>query len=97
MPKLMGKKDWIQTVANVGVADRVWSENISTDDGSFSMPTLEAGTYQVIFVKIDKPKATTAVPTRKSARDFIGWGLQFDSRRCSTDEWMKELREGEND
>ena len=22
---------------------------------------------------------------------------QFDSTRCSTDEWMKELREGEND
>ena len=97
MPKLMEKRDWIQTVANVGLADRVWSENISTDDGSFSMPTLEAGTYQVIFVKIDKAKATAVNHARKSARDFIGWGLQFDSTRCSTDEWMKELREGEDD
>ena len=96
MPKLMEKRDWIQTVANIGVADRVWSENISTDDGILSMPTLEAGTYQVIFVKIDA-KAPSVSPARKSAHDFIGWGLQFDSTRCSTDEWMKELREGEDD
>lgn len=96
MPKLMEKSDWIQTVANIGVADRVWSENISTNDGRFSMPTLEAGRYQVIFVKIDA-KTPTTVPARKSAHDFIGWGLQFDSTRCSTDEWMKELREGEDD
>ena len=95
MPKLMEKRDWIQTVANIGIADRVWSENISTDDGKLSMPTLEAGNYQVIFVKIDAKKYEPA-PARKSARDFIGWGLQFDSTRCSTDEWMKELREGEN-
>ena len=96
MPKLMEKRDWIQTVANIGVADRVWSENISTDDGILSMPTLEAGTYQVIFVKIDA-KAPPVSSARKSAHDFIGWGLQFDSTRCSTDEWMKELREGEDD
>ena len=96
MPKLMGKRDWIQTVANIGAADRVWSENISTNDGNFSMPTLEAGNYQVIFVKIGALKHEAA-PTRKSARDFIGWGLQFDSTPCSTDEWMKELREGEDD
>ena len=96
MPKIMEKRDWIQTVANIGVADRVWSENISTDDGRFSMPTLEAGNYQIIIVKIDAAKPAQ-VPARKSARDFIGWGLQFDPTRCSTDEWMKELREGEND
>ena len=96
MPKLMEKRDWIQTVANIGVADRVWSENISTSDGVLSMPTLEAGTYQVIFVKIDT-KTPPVSPARKSARDFIGWGLQFDSTPCSTDEWMKELREGEDD
>ena len=96
MPRLMEKKDWIQTVANIGLSDRVWSENVSTADGNFPMPTLEAGTYQVIFVKIDaKPHAS--VPVRKSAHDFIGWGLQFDSTRCSTDEWMKELREGDDD
>ena len=96
MPKLMEKRDWIQTVANIGVADQVWSENISTNDGKLLMPTLEAGNYQVIFVKIGSMQPAPA-PARKSARDFIGWGLQFDSTRCSTDEWMKELREGEND
>lgn len=96
MPRLMEKRDWIQTVANVGAADRIWSENISTEDGSFSMPTLEAGTYQIIFVKIDAKKQVPP-PAHKSARDFIGWGLQFDSTRCSTEDWMKELREGEND
>ena len=96
MPKIMEKQDWIRTVANIGVADRVWSADISTDDGRFSMPTLEAGRYQVIFVKIAAKNADD-VPARRSARDFIGWGLQFDTDHRSTDEWMKELREGEND
>ncbi len=96
MPILMVLSYFFHTVENIGVADRVWSENISTDDGILSMPTLEAGTYQVIFVKIGK-KAPPAPPARESARDFIGWGLQFDSTPCSTDEWMKELREGEDD
>lgn len=27
MPRLMEKKDWIQTMADVGSADRIWCEN----------------------------------------------------------------------
>jgi len=33
MPRLMERKDWMQTVADVGSADGVWYENVSVDDG----------------------------------------------------------------
>jgi len=33
MPRLMEKKDWMQTVADVGSADGVWYENVSVDGG----------------------------------------------------------------
>ena len=95
MPKIMEKQDWIQTVANIGLADRVWSENISTNDGRFPMPTLEAGTYQVIFVRVESnPKVEVA--KRPSAVELIGYGRKFNPKYRSTAEIMKELREGED-
>ena len=33
MPRLMEKKDWMQTVANVGSAENAWYENESADSG----------------------------------------------------------------
>ena len=52
MPRLMGKQDWMQTVADMGTAESVWCENIVGDalDVPFSLP--EAGRYRVIFVKL---------------------------------------------
>ena len=52
MPRLMEKKDWIQTVANVGAAESVWCENISSDGDAVPLPLPGRGTYQVILVKI---------------------------------------------
>ena len=53
MPRLMEKKDWMQTVADVGSADSVWFENVvgDTRDVSFSLPG--SGRYRVIFVKLE--------------------------------------------
>ena len=96
MPKLMGKRDWIQTVANVGSAVRVWSENVMSHSGTVSLPVPEGGLYQVIFVKIDAdPEAVK--PKRKSAREFIGYCRKFNPEYRSTAEIMKELREGEEE
>ena len=59
MPRLMGKQDWMQTVADMSTAESVWCENIVGDarDAPFSLP--EAGRYRIIFVKLadaqDKP------------------------------------------
>ena len=51
MPRLMDKKDWMQTVADVGSAKSVWYENVASDaDVSFSLP--ESGRYRIIFVKL---------------------------------------------
>lgn len=61
MPRLMEKKDWMQTVAEVGSADSVWFENVVGDsrDVSFSLPG--SGRYRVIFVKLDdSPKVQAA-------------------------------------
>ena len=53
MPRLMDKTDWIQTVADVGIAENVWYENIvgEADNVSFSLP--ERGRYRVILVKLE--------------------------------------------
>lgn len=94
MPKLMEKEDWIQTVAKVSAAERVWCENVTAREGTLPLSVPESSAYQVIMVKIgESPKA--AAPRRKSARDFIGHCRKFNPEYRSTTEIMRELREGE--
>ena len=53
MPRLMDKKDWMQTIADVGSAESVWCEQVSgsADNMSFSLP--ESGNYRIILVKLE--------------------------------------------
>ena len=53
MPRLMEKKDWLQTMADVGSANDVWFENVVGDACTVSLSLPEAGRYRVIFVKLD--------------------------------------------
>ena len=53
MPRLMEKKDWMQTVADVGSAERVWYENVAGDSYDVTVSLPESGRYRVIFVKLD--------------------------------------------
>lgn len=53
MPRLMEKEDWIQTMADVGSADRIWCENVVGDNYGMSVSLPESGRYRVIFVKLD--------------------------------------------
>ena len=96
MPRLMEKKDWLQTVAEVGSAENVWYENVSADGGFFPLSVPESGMYRVILVKIGKLDSTEK-PRQKSARELIGYGRKFDPVYRSTAEVMRELREGEEE
>ena len=40
MPRLMEKKDWLQTVVDVGSADGVWYENVLVDADHFQFHDL---------------------------------------------------------
>ncbi len=53
MPRLMEKKDWLQTMADVGSANDVWFENVVGDACTVSLSLPEAGRYREIFVKLD--------------------------------------------
>lgn len=95
MPRLMEKKDWMQTVADVGSAEGVWYENVSADGGLFQLSMPERGMYRVILVKVGKD-SSEAIPQRmKSARDYIGYCRRNYNGSTTTAEIMKELREGE--
>ena len=94
MPRLMEKKDWIETVAEVGSAEGVWYENVSADGGFFPLSVPESGMYRVILVKVGNGSSTER-PRQKSAHDYIGYCRRNYNGHCSTAEIMKELREGE--
>lgn len=94
MPRLMEKKDWMQTVAEVGSADGVWYENVSANGGLLPISMPESGVYRVILVKVGK-NSPSKMPCRKSARDYIGYCRGNYNGSRTTAEIMKELREGE--
>ena len=94
MPRLMEKKDWIESVAEVGSAEGVWYENLSADGGFFPLSVPESGMYRVILVKIGEGSSTER-PRQKSARDYIGYCRRNYNGRTTTAEIMEELREGE--
>ena len=68
MPRLMEKKDWMQTLADVGSADDVWFENVAGDASTVSLSLPEAGRYRVIFVKLDGVSTESSSSTRHSNR-----------------------------
>ena len=95
MPRLMEKKDWMQTVADVGSAESVWYENVSVDGGFFPLSMPESGTYRVIIVKVGNGPSADRPRQMKSARDYIGYCRGNYNGLTTTAEIMKELREGE--
>lgn len=62
----MGKKEWMQTVAEVGSADGVWFESVVGDSSNMSISLPGSGRYRVIFVKLD------GVPNTQSAASSLG-------------------------
>ena len=95
MPRLMEKKDWMQTVADVGSADGVWYENVSVDAGHFQLSVPHSGLYRVILVKVGNGPSTEKPRQAKTARDYIGYCRRNYNGSTTTAEIMEELREGE--
>ena len=95
MPRLMETNDWVQTVADVGSAERVWYENVSVDGGPFQLSAPGSGIYRVILVKVGNGPSAERPRQMKSARDYIGYCRGNYNGRTTTAEIMKELREGE--
>jgi len=94
MPRLMEKTDWSRTISDFGNVERVWQEDVQGNDNVVSLSLPELGMYRVFLVKVDG-KSQPEKPKRKSARDMLGYGARFHKLR-TTEEWMRELREGEN-
>ncbi len=77
-----------------------------TERGQASIPAFIRNTLQLesgsalVWKIAEDGKAIIVVPVPKmavrarSARELIGWGRKFHSPR-RTEDWMKELREGE--
>ena len=94
MPRLMEKKDWMRTVADVGAAESIWYEDVTADGGLLPLAMPESGIYHVILVKVGNA-VHAEKPRRRSAREFIGCCKQNYNGLRTTAEIMKELREGE--
>ena len=95
MPRLMEKKDWMQTVADVGSAESVWYENVSVDGGGpFQLSAPGSGIYRVILVKVGNDPSAERPRQMKSARDYIGYCRGNYNGHTTTAEIMKELRGG---
>ena len=93
MPRLMEKKDWIQTVADVGSAENVWYENVSADGGFFPLPVPESGEYRVILVKIAKPRQTPAErPVRIGSKKGV-WRIPTEEEDRTMDEEIESMFE----
>ena len=59
----------------------------------------EYGSYSFRVILVPLAPAASPPPERREPpriRDFIGYGARFHKLR-TTEEWMKELREGEED
>ena len=107
MPRLLEKDDVMQTAVNLGRAEKVWSELLVTDSGDMTFKAPEGGSYQVILFKVDS-SASPERPMKKDSREehfgcprpdyskLIGYGAKYHKPR-STAEWIKELREGEEE
>ena len=107
MPRLLEKDDVMQTAVNLGRAEKVWLEQFVTGTGDMTIKFPECGNYQVILLKVDSstdqehpekkdPREEYFGCRRPNVADFIGYGARFHTPRA-TEEWMKELREGEEE
>ena len=87
----MDKTEWATTFESVKRSNRVWRQRVIGHAGENLLSLPETGSFEVIFVAIS-PAAEK--PRKMSAKDMIGFGKKFHAPR-PTEEWMKELREGE--
>ena len=95
MPILMGKTEWEVALEDARRSDRVWMQQVDGKSGGGFIPLPADGAFRVIFVEIPSAgEREQKDNVRPRIRDFIGYGAKFHKLR-TTEEWMEELREGE--
>ena len=104
MPVLMKKNEWEKTIENAERTGRVWHERVVGGMEGFSLTLPAAGSFEVVFIEVpqDDRRDRSNVPAQVDGgepciRNFIGYGRRFHPEYRSTDDVMKELREGEAD
>ena len=101
MPKLMEKKERMRTgTGEASLLGHVWRQHVVGMAGERILPLPATGSFDVIFVEIPNESESAGIGVQQTerkkpcVRDFIGYGAKFHKLR-TTEEWMKELREGE--
>lgn len=104
MPVLMDKTDWTTTFENAKRSSRVWRQHVDGNEGENLLALPASGSFEVIFVEMPqtfKPRAgDTSHPEgrlKPCISDFIGYGRRFHPEYRSTEDVMRELREGEDE
>ena len=99
MPVLMDKAEGKVAFEDACRSNHVWMQQVDgkAGDGLIALPA--NGSFRVFFVEIPPVSEQTQKPGQKNKgkpriRDFIGYGARFHKLR-TTEEWMKELREDE--
>ena len=70
-------------------------EQVSRMSVSERLRLVEEIVRSISFSVVKSDPIATVRPKRRSAHELIGYGLRFDPLYRSTDEIMRELREGE--
>lgn len=96
MPVLMGKTELMETLGKTAHARHVWMQRIAGKKGEDYVFLPSTGAFNVIFVELPNQDESSARHEKPRIKDFLGYGKRFHELR-STEEWMKELREGEED
>ena len=94
MPALIRTSQRERMLQSVRNSDRVWVDTVVAHSGVLSFNAPEAGDYQVVLIKLEP---NTAVRSKPRVSDYLGYGRRFHPEYRSTDDVMKELREGETE
>jgi len=100
MPVLMDKKDWTNTFENAKRSSRVWRQRVNGNEGEHLLALPASGSFDVIFVEVAPPPGSEPHPegrVKPRISDFIGYGRRFHPEYRSTEDVMRELREGEEE
>mgnify|MGYP006873160879 CR=1 FL=1 len=104
MPVLMDKTDWTKMFENAKRSGRVWRQHVNGNEGENLLALPVSGSFEVIFVEMPQtfqPYAEGASHPEGRIKprisDFIGYGRRFHPEYRSTEDVMRELREGEDE
>ncbi len=104
MPVLMDKTEWKNVVESASRSGHIWRQHVVGGIGESIGPLPATGAFEIMFIEIP-PKSESATEAHSSPgkfakpriSDFIGYGKRFHSEYRSTEDVMRELREGETE